>query len=101
MLKTYNATFPYLAKSNVNGPCMSTEADACATTSDVCCPKNDPVYAFLKEKFPGAITWNYGKFLVDKTGTVVGNNSREHASNRNMNSRTQFNNIAIYCCYVT
>jgi glutathione peroxidase len=33
----------------------------------------DPLYAFLTEEspFPGAIKWNFHKFLIDQSGTVV------------------------------
>lgn len=33
----------------------------------------NPLYAFLTKEsaFPGAITWNFNKFLIDKTGHVV------------------------------
>lgn len=54
----YKATFPLFAKVDVNG----------ANTA--------PVYQFLKGQKGGGllgdgIKWNFGKFLVDKTGNVV------------------------------
>lgn len=54
----YQTTFPIFAKVNVNGD------DA------------DPLWTFLKEKRPGilgttAIKWNFTKFLVSPTGTVL------------------------------
>lgn len=56
---TYQVSFPLFAKIKVNG------ADA------------HPVYKFLKSKKRGFlgmrfIKWNFTKFLVDKTGQVVG-----------------------------
>src|SRR4030043_225226 len=55
---TYNVTFPMFSKISVKG-------------KDI-----HPLYVFLtsKEKHPGlggAITWNFNKFLVDRTGQVV------------------------------
>ena len=55
---TYGVTFPMFAKIDVNG-----EGQA-------------PLYAFLKQAQPGDgdssdITWNFEKFLVDQTGSVV------------------------------
>ncbi len=49
----YGITFPQFAKINVNG------ADA------------DPLYVWLKEQIPGAIRWNFTKFLIDREGNVV------------------------------
>ncbi|MDR2867260.1 MAG: glutathione peroxidase [Acholeplasmatales bacterium] len=49
----YQITFPQFNKINVNGAAA------------------DPLYKYLKTVFPGAIKWNFGKFLVDKTGQVV------------------------------
>jgi glutathione peroxidase len=56
---TYDVTFPVFAKIEVNG-------DAA-----------DPLYAELKRQAPGllgskAIKWNFTKFLVDRSGKVVG-----------------------------
>jgi glutathione peroxidase len=56
---TYDVTFPVFAKVEVNG-------------------KNaDPLFEWLKAQRPGllgskAIKWNFTKFLVDRTGRVVG-----------------------------
>ncbi|HVU00116.1 MAG TPA: glutathione peroxidase [Polyangiaceae bacterium] len=55
----YDVTFPLFAKVDVNGEGTS------------------PLYAFLKSeqappKGPGDVTWNFEKFLVSKTGQVVG-----------------------------
>jgi glutathione peroxidase len=55
---TYGVTFPVFAKIDVNG------VDA------------DPLYAYLRAEAPGAsddgsIPWNFTKFLVDGSGTVV------------------------------
>ena len=56
---TYGVTFPMFSKISVNGK------DA------------HPLYAFLTDKkqndgFGGKITWNFNKFLVDRTGAIVG-----------------------------
>ncbi len=60
--KNYGVTFPLFAKIDVNGP------------------NAHPLYRFLrKEKpglfwrssVPGAIRWNFTKFLVDRKGRVV------------------------------
>ena len=50
----YDTKFPRFAKIKVNGK------DAA------------PLYVYLKEKFPGRIGWNFAKFLVDRSGNVVG-----------------------------
>jgi len=55
----YGVTFPMFDKIEVNGP------DA------------HPLYDFLKSQQPGllgtkSIKWNFTKFLVDKSGNVVG-----------------------------
>ena len=55
----YGVTFPVLGKLQVNG------AGA------------DPLYVYLKRTAPGvlgseAIKWNFTKFLVDRTGKVIG-----------------------------
>lgn len=51
----YNVTFPLFAKISVKG-------------KDI-----HPLYAWLTTKsgFPGDITWNFNKFLVDPSGKVV------------------------------
>jgi len=55
---TYGVSFPIMAKVDVNGP------------------KADPLYAWLKSEkgglFGASIKWNFTKFLVDKSGKVVG-----------------------------
>ena len=52
---TYDVTFDMFSKISVKGP-------------DI-----DPLYAFLTTKagVDGDVTWNFGKFLVDRHGTVV------------------------------
>lgn len=50
----YDTKFPRFAKIKVNGK------DA------------DPLYVYLKEIKPGRIGWNFAKFLVDRSGNVVG-----------------------------
>jgi glutathione peroxidase-family protein len=36
---------------------------------DVNGAKTSPVWAFLKEKFPGDVSWNFAaKFIIDKVG---------------------------------
>jgi glutathione peroxidase len=49
----YGVTFPMFSKIEVNGP------------------NTHPLYQFLKKEFKGDIKWNFTKFLVDKSGTVV------------------------------
>ena len=56
---TYGVTFPMFSKISVKG-------------KDI-----HPLYAFLTDKktnpgFGGKITWNFNKFLVDRTGAIVG-----------------------------
>ena len=56
---TYDVTFPLMAKIEVNGEGA------------------DPLYTHLKGEKPGVlgtkgIKWNFTKFLVDKSGKVVG-----------------------------
>lgn len=55
----YHVTFPMFSKISVKG------AD------------QHPLYQFLTEgktdpKFAGEITWNFNKFLIDKTGNIAG-----------------------------
>jgi glutathione peroxidase len=52
---TYHVTFPMLAKVSVKG-------------DDMC-----PLYRYLTTKSarPGAISWNFNKFLIDRRGQVV------------------------------
>src|SRR5256885_7809026 len=61
----YHVTFPMFAKISVKGE------------------DQDPLYKFLTSKetdpdFAGDITWNFNKFLVDRSGKVV--RSEEHTS---------------------
>ena len=58
----YHITFPQFAKIDVNG----------ATES--------PLYTWLKSKRPGAIQWNFTKFLINRDGEVV----NRFSSNYNM-----------------
>jgi glutathione peroxidase-family protein len=56
---TYGVTFPMFAKISVKG-------------KDI-----HPLYAFLTDKetnprFAGKITWNFNKFLIDRSGNIVG-----------------------------
>ncbi len=56
---TYDVTFPLFGKVDVNGKGAH------------------PLFGFLKRAKPGllrseSIKWNFTKFLVDRTGTVVG-----------------------------
>ena len=56
---TYGVTFPMFSKISVKG-------------KDI-----HPLYAFLTEKatnplFPGKITWNFNKFVIDRKGSVAG-----------------------------
>jgi glutathione peroxidase len=66
-----NATFPFLAKSNVNTKCTSTAPDACTLSSKICCPQNDVVYNYVRSVIPGAVPWNFQKCLVGKDGVPV------------------------------
>jgi glutathione peroxidase len=58
----YGVSFPIFAKIDVNGP------------------ETHPLYQFLKQSQPGSLSvftrgvikWNFTKFLVDRTGNVVG-----------------------------
>jgi glutathione peroxidase len=50
----YGVTFPLSERIEVNG------ANAL------------PLFTYLKEQMPGDIEWNFTKFLVDRTGAVVG-----------------------------
>lgn len=56
---TYNTEFPRFKKVKVNGD------DA------------DPIYKYLTSKFPGEITEDFTKFLVNKIGKVVARYSAE------------------------
>jgi glutathione peroxidase len=54
----YDVTFPMFSKIEVNGP------------------GRHPLYAFLtgeqtQPEGPGDIKWNFGKFLIDRSGNVV------------------------------
>ncbi len=51
----YSLTFPLFSKISVKGP------------------DKHPLYQFLTEKspFPGEVEWNFQKYLVDRSGTVV------------------------------
>lgn len=53
--ETYDVTFPMMAKIHVKGK------------------DQHPLYQYLTEDspFPGAITWNFNKFLLDRNGKVV------------------------------
>lgn len=55
---TYDVSFPMFAKIDVNGPDTA------------------PLYAWLKSEITGeaedgAVEWNFAKFLIDRSGTVV------------------------------
>ena len=53
---TFAVTFPMTAKIEVNGA------------------NKHPLYEFLtgsNAKFPGVITWNFEKFLIDRNGDVI------------------------------
>jgi glutathione peroxidase len=55
----YNVTFPMMAKVSVKGEDKA------------------PVYAWLTDSktdpdFAGDVTWNFGKFLIDRNGNVIG-----------------------------
>lgn len=69
--------FPMLAKSTVNGPMCNkvfdgTAAGGCTADSEECCTFNNPLYTYLRGQSDGQdISWNFNKFLVDKTGSVL------------------------------
>jgi len=52
--RTYGVTFPMMAKTTVKGGDIT------------------PLYAWLTEKspFPGAVSWNFNKFLIGRNGQV-------------------------------
>ncbi|MBQ7080350.1 MAG: glutathione peroxidase [Fibrobacter sp.] len=58
----YHITFPQFAKIDVNGA------------------NESPLYTWLKSKRPGAIQWNFTKFLINRDGEVV----TRFSSNYNM-----------------
>ena len=58
----YHITFPQFAKIDVNGA------------------NESPLYTWLKSKRPGAIQWNFTKFLINRNGEVV----NRFSSNYNM-----------------
>lgn len=66
-----NATFPFVAKSNVNTACPSKQPDACTLSSKVCCPQNDVIFNYIKSVIPGAVPWNFQKCLVGRNGVPV------------------------------
>jgi len=76
-LKTYaatnNFTYPFFAKTNVNGDCASSGPAnlQCGPLSGACCPENSKIYSYLKSVLPGDIVWNYAKFLVGKNGIPI------------------------------
>ncbi|CAF0789694.1 unnamed protein product [Didymodactylos carnosus] len=50
-IQKYNVQFPMFDKINVNGN------------------ETHPIYTWLKQSFPGRVTWNFsGKFLIDHNG---------------------------------
>ncbi len=53
--KNYGVTFPMMSKISVNGD------------------DKHPLFAYLTENspLPGKIKWNFGKFLLDRNGTLV------------------------------
>jgi len=57
---SYNVKFPLFSKIEVNGP------------------NEHPVYTFLKQCFPGDITWNFSsKFIVNRQGVPVARMEKE------------------------
>ena len=61
-------TVKMFAKSDVNGPCKSTQEDACDASSEKCCPDNNDVYSYLQSVVPGKCTWNFNKYVVGRDG---------------------------------
>eukprot|EP01045_Picozoa_sp_COSAG04_P017938 COSAG04_NODE_1624_length_6127_cov_3.358162_9_plen_125_part_00 len=67
-----NCPFPMFAKSTVNVPmCANPPSAGCTPDSDECCTFNNQVYTYLRGELPGAIPWNFAKFLIGKDGTVI------------------------------
>lgn len=66
--------FHLFAKSNVNAECKSSGPGICGSASTVCCPTNSFVFKNLEAIIPGAVPWNFEKYLVDKTGKPVYHN---------------------------
>ena len=64
-------SFPFFAKSNVNPPPCSGDVSQCLPSSSLCCPNNNPVYQFLQSVIPGAVDWNFHKYLVGRDGVPV------------------------------
>jgi glutathione peroxidase len=56
-LINYGVSFPMFSKIDVNGPTAH------------------PIYKYLRKELPGfpgsSIKWNFGKFLIDRSGTPV------------------------------
>lgn len=74
----WNGTFPYplFAKANVKPDwCTENPVTSCTPASTVCCSKNDVVWQWLAQVYPGAAnepSWNFaGKHIFDKTGKPV------------------------------
>lgn len=74
----WNGTFPYpmFAKANVKPDwCTADPSTSCTASSKECCSKNDAVWKWLAELYPGQKnepSWNFaGKHLFDKTGKPV------------------------------
>lgn len=67
-----NSLFHLFAKSNVNAACTSPATPgSCGPESAVCCPANSFVFKTLEAALPGAVPWNFEKYLVDQKGTPV------------------------------
>lgn len=53
-----------LAKSTTNTPaCAVPAAQGCMASSSQCCSSNNDVYAYLIQAEPGALPWNFDKFV--------------------------------------
>ena len=64
-----------LAKANVKADwCTADPATSCTSASKECCSKNDAVWKWLADLYPGpknVPTWNFVKHIFDKTGKPV------------------------------
>jgi len=53
-INSFHATFPLFTKADVNGP------------------NTQPVFAYLKQVYPGDVTWNFhGMFLINEEGIPI------------------------------
>lgn len=63
--------FVLFVKTRANEACSGAVPQSCEPSSTVCCPINNFVYPALLQQLPGAIPWNFEKYLIDQKGNVV------------------------------